>query len=194
MKQNLSKQPATILSILLFTIAIMLSGNVLSAKGEKATIDQLNAVVTNQATIDAGQDAAMATVNSKISDITPPVRAIGDVLPDNSIVFWVDETGQHGLAAQTLDDAFSNWYLAKEHAENYGSGWRLPTKREIQIMDTQRETLGWIDYYSICWSSTMSGADHAWTLNTFALPGEEHGIQTYSMSEGRFSSRAVREF
>lgn len=44
MKQNVSK-PVAFLSILVLSIAIMLSGNVLSASGEKATVDQLNAMV-----------------------------------------------------------------------------------------------------------------------------------------------------
>ncbi|PXW88354.1 hypothetical protein C8R34_10737 [Nitrosomonas sp. Nm84] len=162
MKQNLSKQPLTILYILLFSIAIMLSGNVL-AVGEKATVEQLNAVVTNQATIDAGQNAAIATVDSKISGITPPVRAIGDVLPDGSIVFWVDETGQHGMAAKSFDGPASNWYDAKEVAENNGPGWRLPTKHELFILFDQRVVVGGMDGITY-WSSTEADAIFAWSI------------------------------
>lgn len=90
MKNGISKKYAILISTPLFSIAIMLSGNV-SAAGEKATVEQLKAAVANQATIDAGQ-------NAQINTITSPVRAIGDVLPDGSVVFWVDETvaARHG--------------------------------------------------------------------------------------------------
>lgn len=161
MKQNKIKQPAPGLGILLFCVAIMLSGSALSAAGEKATVDQLNAVVTNQATIDAGQNAAISTINSKISDITPSVRAIGDILSDNSIVFWVDETGQRGLAAQPFDDNPGSWYSSNERAENHGPGWRLPTKHELNLLYLQKDVVGGFAIPSY-WSSTEAAADYAW--------------------------------
>ena len=175
MKHNISKQPAAILSILIFTIAIMLSGNAFAEKPDYATQAEL--------------DAAIATVNSKISDITPPVRAIGDVLSDNSIVFWVDETGQHGLAAYPSDDANSNWWGAKELAENHGPGWRLPTKYEWSLLYLQKDVVGSFagDYY---WSSTEFDANAAWFLYfASGLPGPSGKDNVLLLSV-----RAVRAF
>ena len=174
MKQNMSEQPATILSILLFSIAIMLSCNTFAADKTPRRVTQ------------AEFDAALATVNSKISDITLPVRAIGDVLSNNSIVFWIDETGQHGLAAQSFDDAISNWYLAKERAENHGPGWRLPTKYELNLLYLQKDVVGGFagDYY---WSSTEDDG-FAW-YQYFADGGQSNYNKTLTSRV-----RAVRAF
>jgi len=152
MKQHLSKQSASILSILLFTIAIMLSGNAFAAKPVKEDM-------ATQAEL----DAAIATINSKISDITPPVYEIGDVLSDGSIVFWIDETGQHGLAAQPFDDASGPWFNGKLLAESLGPGWRLPTIHELNLLYLEKESVGGFlgsDYPH--WSSTEYDADSAW--------------------------------
>jgi hypothetical protein len=178
MKQHLSKQSATILSILLFSIAILLSGSVFAAK--PAPVD-----IATQAEL----DAAIATVNSKISDITPPVRTIGDVLSDNSIVFWIDETGQHGLAAQPSDADVSNWYGAKEAAENYGPGWRLPTKHELNLLHQQKDVVGGfvaIEY----WSSTELNAESAWYQYFPPYSGQSDSPK----QGGYYSVRAVRNF
>lgn len=139
MENNLRKKSASVLSILLFTIAIMLSGNVLSAAGEKATVDQLNAVVTTQAATDTEQnttittlEAAITTLNSvnlsqqtaldkaqqDIADLRALVKRyhlkIGDHF-GGGIVFYVDGTGEHGLIASLSDltdgaDNFIQWH------------------------------------------------------------------------------------
>lgn len=129
MKQNMSKQLATILSVLLFSIALMLCSS--------------------------------AFADAKDRKINAVTYEIGDVLFDNSIVFWVDETGQHGMAAQPFDDAAGNWYVAKEHAENHGPGWRLPTKHELNLLFQQQHVVGGFaaPYY---WSSTDYDVDNAW--------------------------------
>ncbi len=133
-------QSTTILGILLFSIAIMLSGNVFAADTTPNRVTQ------------SEFNAAIANLQAQIDKLTPPVRAIGDVLPDNSIVFWVDETGQHGLAAQPFDDN-TNWYIAKEIAENYGLGWRLPTKHELNLLYLQKGVVGGFADSSY-WNST----------------------------------------
>jgi hypothetical protein len=140
MENNLRKKSASVLSILLFTIAIMLSGNVLSAAGEKATVDQLNAVVTTQAATDTEQnttittlEAAITTLNSvnlsqqtaldkaqqDIADLRALIenyhpKKIGDHF-GGGIIFYVDKTGQHGLIAARSDssdgvDNFLQWH------------------------------------------------------------------------------------
>jgi len=139
-----------ILNILIFSIAIMLSCNAFAADTTPRRVTQPEF------------DAAIVTVNSKISDITPPVRAIGGILPDNSIVFWVDETGQHGLAAQPFDeDGLFDWYVANEKTDSRGPGWHLPTKHELNLLYLQKGVVGgFVD--DIYWSSTEVGAPEAW--------------------------------
>lgn len=154
----------------------MLSGSVFAADTTPRRVTQ------------AEFDAAIATVNSKINDITPLVRAIGDVLSDNSIVFWVDSTGQHGLAAQPSDDANSNWYLAKEVAENHGPGWRLPTKHELNLLYIQKDVVGGFagSHY---WSSTENDIGSAWIQD---VDGGGQGADNMNVPD--YSVRAVRAF
>lgn len=172
MKRN---QSAAILSILLFSIAIMLSGNVFAADTTPRRVTQ------------SEFDAAIVTVNSKITDITPSVRAIGDVLPDNSIVFWVDDMGQHGLTAWPYDDALSNWWRAKEMAENHGPGWRLPTKYELNLLYLQKDVVG-VFADGSCWSSTEYDAGYAWFQNFY--DGSQYYHEKYEIQR----VRAVRTF
>jgi|CXWL01.1.fsa_nt_gi hypothetical protein len=177
MKLNLSKQTTKILSILLISIGLMLSGNVFAADSTPNRVTQPEF------------NAAIANLQAQIDKLTPPVvRAIGDVLPDNSIVFWVDETGQHGFAAWPVDDADSNWYIAKEHAENHGSGWRLPTKYELNLLYQQKDVVGGFaaDYY---WSSTEGDADMAW-MQIFNLGAQGHD----SKGNPNNRVRAIRAF
>jgi hypothetical protein len=100
--------------------------------------------------------------------ITPPIRAIGDYLSDDSVVFWVDETGQHGLVAQPYDavnpdnsNPYMYWYKAKEVAENFGLGWRLPNKYELNLLYLQKDVVGGFAGYAY-WSSTENDSGNAW--------------------------------
>ncbi|GKS68563.1 hypothetical protein W03_05670 [Nitrosomonas sp. PY1] len=171
MKQNIDKQPAAILTILLFITALMLSGSVFADK------------LTTKTEL----DAATAT-DANTSTITAPVRHIGDRLSDGSIVFWVDETGKHGLAAQPFDDnRQANWYAAEEHAENHGSGWRLPTKPELNLLFQQRDVVGGFADH-LYWSSTEHDATLVWYQHFHS------GVQYYGNKGKTLSVRAVRAF
>ncbi len=119
MKINMGvKKANTILGVFLISIALMLSCNVFAGKGKKVS--------------QAEFDAAVAELNAKISAGTPEVFEIGHTFSDGNIVFWVDETGQHGLAAWSEDEVgLLDWYQAGAAADARGPGWRLPTKAGI---------------------------------------------------------------
>ena len=166
MKKNLSIQPTTILSILLFIIAIMLSVNVFA--GKPVPVD-----IATQAELDAAV----------------PAYVIGDSLPGGGIVFYIIDSGRHGLVAQPFDDAYSNWYVAKEVAENHGPGWRLPTKHELSLLYLQKDVVGGfaVDYY---WSSTELDAATAWAQSFDGGVHQDYG----SKGLPDLSVRAVRGF
>ena len=74
---------------------------------------------------------------------------VGDYA-QGGIVFWVDETGEHGLVCARHDQTFlENWETGKARCESYFGiangqmvkGWRLPTKEEIAIMRQQRDLI-----------------------------------------------------
>lgn len=114
-------------------------------------------------------------------------HAIGDKLPDGSIVFYVDDSGRGGLAAWTADDARATWHDAKRIAQAYGSGWRLPTKPELNQLYKNKDVVGGfaVDGY---WSSTESDALYAW-LQLFYI-GNQYGYG----KDGMLRVRAVRAF
>jgi hypothetical protein len=58
--------------------------------------------------------------------------SVGDKMPNGGIVFFVDDTGVHGLVAKTGDEIGTmNWSDAVAAAEAVGSGWRLPSSAEL---------------------------------------------------------------
>ena len=60
------------------------------------------------------------------------------------------------------DFPMMNWDDAKKACANLGSGWRLPTKDELNFMYENKNEIGGFrsgDYY---WSSSMSDGDHGW--------------------------------
>jgi hypothetical protein len=68
---------------------------------------------------------------------------LGDILPDGSVVFHVDVSGKHGLAAQTLDETTTaTWHQAELLAEAHGLGWRLPNNVELNLLYEQRNVVG----------------------------------------------------
>jgi len=162
MKQFMSKQPVAILSIMLFSVAIMLSGNTNAAE-DMATNTKAARDMATQAEL----NAAVAKLNAKIKALTPPKRAIGDELPSGGVVFWVDSTGRHGLAVSG-DDQAANWYEA--HDEVRGSldaDWRLPTLPECQEMTANKDAIkaafgegAHVAYHS--WTSAEIDATTVW--------------------------------
>ena len=125
--------------------------------------------------------------------------SIGSPGPAGGIVFYVDNTGAHGLEAQLADytkqpgDYGSNgqytWPHAGDAAGSYGSGWRLPTKDELNQLYLKTTVVGGFAEFSILyWSSTEASSDDAWWQNRY--DGEQGHGSKYSL--GRV--RAVRAF
>lgn len=114
--------------------------------------------------------------------------AIGDKLPDGSIVFYIDESGRGGLAAWIADDARATWHDAKRAAAAYGSGWRLPTKPELDQLYKNKDVVGgFTDYFY--WSSTEDAAYDAWSqFFTNGRQSAAHG------KDDTLRVRAVRAF
>ncbi len=121
----------------------------------------------------------------------------GDHLADGSIVFYIDASGYHGLVAKAADEAKSlDWTVAKGAASFYGSGWRLPTKEELQLLYQQKSVVGGFsnDNY---WSSTetkldFGGGHHPWFQN-FGNGVIKNDSNLFSMFS-EFKVRAVRAF
>jgi hypothetical protein len=115
------------------------------------------------------------------------------------IVVQLDSTKEHGLVVALTDQVtyaqHLNWSQSKAACEAYtegGAGWRLPVQAELELMYTQKATIGGFqsrDY----WTSTLGGNNNAWS-RYFGIPG---GITTSNwkqLSNCTLCSRAVKEF
>jgi len=115
------------------------------------------------------------------------------------IVIQLDASKEHGLVAALADQVtFTqslDWGQSKAACEAYsegGAGWRLPVQSELELMYTQKATIGGFqsrDY----WTSTLGGNNNAWS-KYFGTPG---GITTSNwkqLSNCTLCSRAVKEF
>jgi hypothetical protein len=92
-------------------------------------------------------------------------------------VIEINTDGTHGLVVAMQDQGTSTWYEANDllsNAANHDANgamfkdWRLPTRRELNLMYTQRISIGGFDLslnapgYSYYWSSTEFGNNFAW--------------------------------
>ena len=115
------------------------------------------------------------------------------------IVIKLDASKEHGLVAALSDQVtfaqHLDWDQSKAACEAYsegGAGWRLPVQAELELMYTQKATIGGFqsrDY----WTSTLGGSNNAWS-KYFGTPG---GITTSNwkqLSNCTLCSRAVKEF
>lgn len=116
------------------------------------------------------------------------VYAIGDKLPDGSIVFYVDDSGRSGLAAWTVDDNRATWHDAKRASAAYGSGWRLPTKPELDQLYKNKDVVGGFAGHGY-WSSTENDALSAWYQPFHDGSQNDNGKDVIN-----FGTRAVRAF
>jgi len=86
------------------------------------------------------------------------------------IVFYVDQTGEHGLIAETIDQGANNWEQAKviaktgRHSEagNAFTDWYLPSKNELNKLYLQRTIVGGFTN-KVYWSSTENDLGTAWS-------------------------------
>ena len=111
-------------------------------------------------------------------------------------VIEINADDTHGLVAAMQDQGTSTWYQANDllsNADNHDAhgakfkDWRLPTKRELNLLYAQRASIGdFTSYYY--WSSTEYDANYAW-LQFF-----NNGNQNYSNKDYTSFVRAVRAF
>ena len=111
-------------------------------------------------------------------------------------VIEINADDTHGLVAAMQDQGTSTWYQVNDllsNADNHDAhgakfkDWRLPTKRELNLMYAQRASIGdFTTYYY--WSSTEYDANYAW-LQFF-----NNGNQNYSNKDYTSFVRAVRAF
>ena len=112
---------------------------------------------------------SLISVSAFSSAATPK---IGDSY-GGGIVFYVDNTGQHGLIVAKTDmtghstdkeEGVLNWYDAKVAANTFVDGysdWFLPNKEQLHQLYLNRTAVGGIvdTYY---WSSSESDEKNAW--------------------------------
>ena len=113
-------------------------------------------------------------------------------------VIQISPNGKHGLVVAMQDQGRSTWYEANDLLSNPSnhdadgkefSDWRLPTKRELNLMyvvynNGNAASLNANSY----WSSTESDYDFAWRQYFFT------GIQASIIKVTTYSVRAVRAF
>jgi len=80
-----------------------------------------------------------------------------------------------------------NWEDAKKACENLGSGWRLPSKEELNTLYLNKDKIGGFadEYY---WCSTEYGGNSACFQNFYS------GFQDVTNKDGTFYVRAIRAF
>ena len=108
-----------------------------------------------------------------------PVYILGDIRPNGGIVYYVDGSGRHGLAAQPNDEASSmNWTDAMAAAQAHNAlpcptdilrtpnCWHLPTKLEIEYLFEQQTVMGGFANNRY-WSATEAVHPVAWNMYFF---------------------------
>jgi Protein of unknown function (DUF1566) len=114
--------------------------------------------------------------------------SVGDKMPNGGIVFFVDDTGVHGLVAKTADEIGTmTWNDAVVALEAVGFGWRLPTSEELLLLYTNRKEIDGFaneDY----WSATEQDINSAW------IQGFRTGDQDRYNKFSKLRVRAVRAF
>jgi hypothetical protein len=128
-----------------------------------------------------------ATPNGN-SDKPAATYGLGDMGPLGGKVYYVDDSGEHGLEAKAADEISSlSWRDAVTAASAYGSSWHLPTKTELKVLYEHRKVVGGFakdDY----WSSTELDSNSAW------IQGFGNGDQDRYNKYSKLSVRAVRAF
>lgn len=113
---------------------------------------------------------------------------LGDNGPLGGKVYYVDDSGEHGLEAKAADEINSLiWSDAVTVAGAYGFGWHLPTKTELNMLYEHRNVVRGFakdDY----WSSTELDINSAW------IQGFGNGDQDRYNKYSKLSVRAIRAF
>ncbi len=116
------------------------------------------------------------------------IYRLGDKGPLGGKVYYIDDSGEHGLEAKTSDEISPlTWNDAVSVTSAYLSGWHLPTKTELKVLYDQRHVVGGFakdDY----WSGTELDSNSAW------IQGFVNGDQDRYNKYSKLSVRAVRAF
>ncbi len=129
-------------------------------------------------------------------EIDRPGHVIGESF-GGGIVFYVTPGGKHGLIAAKQDQSStSDWYGAQDDITNpvnhdalgkEYTDWRLPTKRELSLLYTEKDAVGGFGTGNY-WCSTELDYTTAWF----------HNLDTDSRStigkNNLFSVRSIRSF
>jgi hypothetical protein len=165
--------------------------NLREARGERSPGPQI--------TLERQLDTAVSR-DTPVSQAPPAIKVkIGEHYC-GGIVFYLNNTGQHGLIAAKADmqghspdkeDGYFTWGDAKLVCQNLVSNgfndWFLPNKDQLNQLYINRSVVGdFIDKFY--WSSTERDASNAW--RQFFGDGYQHD---YSKSQG-YRARAVRAF
>jgi hypothetical protein len=154
---------------------------------EKATMVLLAGGLLCGCAVEAETTLSQGVPTSK-SHKPSAMYGLGDRGPQGGKVYYVDDTGEHGLEAKVSDEINSlSWSDAVTAASALGSGWHLPTKTELKVLYEHRNLVGGFakdDY----WSATELDINSAW------IQGFGNGDQDRYNKYSKLSVRAVRAF
>ena len=149
-----------------------------------------------EAAVSANTDVAANT--AKVGSTSPTYTVNTFYAELGGYVIQISPNGKHGLVVAMQDQGTSNWYEANDLLSNPSnhdaagkefSDWRLPTKRELNLMyvvynNGNGASLN-ANYY---WSSTEYDNNNAWDQDFYA------GSQYYTGKYYTLNVRAVRAF
>ena len=143
--------------------------------------------------------ALIFTSCNKKDDVTAVTYELGQEHA-GGIVIEIDALGEHGLVAAKVDQVayveHINFSASKAQVEAYaagGSGWRLPTRTELELIYNNRTEFGLTGFENRnYWSSTL-GTNTAWS-QYFGTPGGFTFSPWKQLSNCTLCSRGVKEF
>ena len=149
-----------------------------------------------EAAVSANTDVAANT--AKVG-YTEPIYTLNTLYPElGGYVIAVRDGGKHGLVVAMQDQGISDWYEANDllsNASNHDADgvkfmdWRLPTKRELNLMHVVYSNGNGASLNShYYWSSTEDDNNFAWR-QIF-----NYGNQSTSYKANTYNVRAVRAF
>ena len=92
------------------------------------------------------------------------------------------------VANQDFPDEMT-WTEAIRACSELGSGWRLPTKEELQEMYEKLHEKGQGNFKDVYWSSTADSSGYAWAFNFY-----DDSYLYCPYKDGSYYVRAIRAF
>jgi hypothetical protein len=146
---------------------------------------------------DDGSTGSQGSQGPAGTPYTPPIYNVNTNYAElGGYVIAVRDGGKHGLVVAMQDQGNSSWYEANDllsDANNHDVNgakfmdWRLPTKRELNLVYNQTSNIGGFASYGY-WSSTEHDSNSAW----FQFFGNGSQVNYYKNDYG--TVRAVRAF